>query len=407
MLFLLLWVFFFDNYFFIFLFFVYIFFMMVDFSWFGVFLFCDSYVYLCVAMMSIFVLGLVLFVERGDFMLLLSKFLVFFCVIFFFSSSLLMMYFFYELTVFPILVMLLGFGSQVEKVSAGYYLVFYTVSCSSPFLVLYYYSFLFLNYVYFDCLFSFEFVFFLSLCFLVKFPVYFLHLWLPKAHVEAPTVASILLAGVMLKLGCVGFFRVLCGLVGFSSFFFLLLSFLGAVLCSFFCIYQSDVKSLAAYSSIVHMSMFLAGLMSFSVLGKSGGSMLLVSHGYSSALMFYLIGEFYFIFHTRMVYYFNSFMVSGVFFAVVLFLVFISNSGVPPSLCFYSEFLCVSSLFSSYFVVFVFVFFYCFFVFYYCFYVITPVMMGQSVLGFYVFSFNFCVPMLFSCYNVFWLGVFF
>lgn len=175
-LFLSIWVFFFDNYLFFFLFFVFVFFIMVDYSWLGAFLFCDSYVYVCVAMMRIFVLGLVLFVEKRDFMLLLSKFLVFFCIVFFFCSGLLMMYFFYELTVFPILVMLLGFGSQVEKVGAGYYLVFYTVFCSSPFLILYYFSYMYLNFVYFDCLFSVEFVFLLSLCFLVKFPVYFLHL---------------------------------------------------------------------------------------------------------------------------------------------------------------------------------------------------------------------------------------
>jgi len=120
---------------------------------------------------------------------------------------------------FPILLMIVGFGGQVEKVGSSFYLLFYASFCSFPFLYVYLNCLFFFGFNYFFFIVSWEFLFFLSLCFLIKFPAYFLHLWLPKAHVEAPTRARMLLAGLLLKLGTAGFVRIL-GCFSYVSCFF-------------------------------------------------------------------------------------------------------------------------------------------------------------------------------------------
>lgn len=120
-----------------------------------------------------------------------------------------MLYIFFELSMFPILVIILGYGSQIEKINSSYYLIFYAAFCSFPFLFVYFKSNFLLVFTYYNFVISWEIFFILRLRFIIKFPIYFLHLWLPKAHVEAPTTARILLAGLLLKLGTAGFLRIL------------------------------------------------------------------------------------------------------------------------------------------------------------------------------------------------------
>jgi NADH:ubiquinone oxidoreductase subunit 4 (subunit M) len=142
---------------------------------------------------------------------------------------------------------------------------------------------------------------------------------LPKAHVEAPTRARIILAGLLLKLGTGGFLRVL-SLLNFSFFFFFfVISFLGMLLCCLLCFVQRDLKSLAAYSSINHMSFFLLVVLMSGVIGKFSGVLVMVSHGFISTLMFFVIGEFYHISFTRNIYFLGGFF----FFDFVLLFVFL------------------------------------------------------------------------------------
>nr|YP_009176845.1 NADH dehydrogenase subunit 4 [Strongyloides venezuelensis]BAT21216.1 NADH dehydrogenase subunit 4 [Strongyloides venezuelensis] len=376
-------------------------------SWHGLFFFIDSQVYVAMMLMSMFIMGLILFKEKSRGMLYLSQVLVFISILFFIPGNVLMFYVLFELSMFPILIMILGYGYQIEKLNSFYYLLLYASLCSFPFL------FVFLNLdfsfmlVYFDMVVSWEVVFILSLTFMMKFPVFFLHLWLPKAHVEAPTTASMLLAGLLLKLGTIGFVRIMKCLSYCHLNFYFFIAFLGMILAAFSCIFQSDVKALAAYSSITHMSFVMCSLLFMSISGKTASLLLMLAHGYTSTLMFYFIGEFYSVANTRMVYYFNSFMNSSLFFSIIFAICMLSNCGTPPSMSFIAEFMTFSNMYLlySFFVLVFFIYFMA--TFYYSVYLIVNSFMGKNF--YFLFSWNvyFTFPLLVMCFNVFWFVLLF
>lgn len=353
-----------------------------NYSWLGCFYFFDSFSFILLIVMSLFILGVVLLRESNFMLLLLSEVLVVVCVFFFVPSNVILIYMYFELSMFPILVIILGYGSQIEKINSSYYLIFYAALCSFPFLFVYFKRFFFISLVYFDFNLSWEMVFVLSLRFMIKFPVYFLHLWLPKAHVEAPTTASMLLAGLLLKLGTAGFLRILGCLSFVHNNVWIVLAFLGIILASFCCMFQSDAKALAAYSSITHIRFVLMALVFIIMSGKTGGVILMLAHGYTSTLMFYLVGEFYHVSGRRMVYYMSRFFGSGMIMALLFAVVFLSNIGTPPSLSFLSEFIVISSSLNmmkfSFWVLFV----YFFSAFYYSIYLLTRSVMGKGYVDF-------------------------
>lgn len=353
-----------------------------NYSWLGCFYFFDSFSFILLIVMSLFILGVVLLRESNFMLLLLSEVLVVVCVFFFVPSNVILIYMCFELSMFPILVIILGYGSQIEKINSSYYLIFYAALCSFPFLFVYFKRFFFISLVYFDFNLSWEMVFVLSLRFMIKFPVYFLHLWLPKAHVEAPTTASMLLAGLLLKLGTAGFLRILGCLSFVHNNVWIVLAFLGIILASFCCMFQSDAKALAAYSSITHIRFVLMALVFIIMSGKTGGVILMLAHGYTSTLMFYLVGEFYHVSGRRMVYYMSRFFGSGMIMALLFAVVFLSNIGTPPSLSFLSEFIVISSSLNmmkfSFWVLFV----YFFSAFYYSIYLLTRSVMGKGYVNF-------------------------
>nr|QDP18038.1 NADH dehydrogenase subunit 4 [Psedna nana] len=212
------------------------------------------------------------------------------------SLSLLSFYIFFEGSLVPTLLLILGWGYQPERLQAGIYLIFYTLVASLPLLLV-----LFKIYDRIDTLFfplfidlgSFYFLFylFILLAFLVKMPMFLVHLWLPKAHVEAPVSGSMILAGVLLKLGGYGIFRVMSiiSLLGSKfNYFWLSLGLSGGVIVSFICFRQVDLKSLIAYSSVAHMSMVIGGLMSMNWWGCMGSLSLMIGHGLCSSGLFCL-----------------------------------------------------------------------------------------------------------------------
>ena len=176
-------------------------------------------------LLSFLIHMLIFFFEKNLEICILSLNLIFFRFFFFSVISFFFFYFFFELSIIPIILIVLGYGYQVEKIGAIYYLIFYSFFTFFPFLFIYFlYDFFFIL-LYFDFYVSFEFFFILIFGFLIKFPVYFLHFWLPKVHVESPTSGWILLAGLVLKLGVVGLSRSLFCISFYCSYFFFLFLF--------------------------------------------------------------------------------------------------------------------------------------------------------------------------------------
>ena len=276
-------------------------------------------------------------------LLILSSVLIFICLFFFVSTNIIILYVFFEMSMFPILVIILGFGQQIEKINSAYYLIFYASFCSFPFLFIYFKRNLILSFCYFDFLIRWEMFFILTLRFIIKFPVYFLHLWLPKAHVEAPTTASILLAGLLLKLGTAGFLRVIKSINFVYNNVWIIIALLGIILSSFICVFQSDSKSLAAYSSVTHIRFLLLSLIFIIISRKNSALIIILAHGYTSTLIFYVIGEFYHTRSTRIIYFINRFMNSSIIFSIMFAIIFLSNRGIPPSLSFLSEFIIITN----------------------------------------------------------------
>jgi len=186
-------------------------------------------------------------------------------------------------------------------------------------------------------------------CFLVKLPVYGVHLWLPKAHVESPIVGSMLLAGILLKLGGYGFYR-------FSSFlvFYLLncytyvyrIGLVGGLIRCFLCLRQSDFKSFVAYSSVCHMGYALSSICRIFFFGTCGSVYMFIGHGFCSSCLFYILYLFYERYHSRRIFVIKgcTYLVSYILFFIFIFSVL--NMGVPPSLSFFSEVSIIVSLLS-------------------------------------------------------------
>nr|UZC55574.1 NADH dehydrogenase subunit 4 [Pyganodon grandis] len=260
-------------------------------------------------------------------------------------SSLLNFYIMFEFSLIPILMIILGWGYQPERLQAGKYMLLYTVSASLPLLILIivilvkggsvFWGWKLLNYEW-----SWLVTICASLAFLVKLPVYGFHLWLPKAHVEAPVAGSMILAGVLLKLGGYGLIRVfftlgLFSVLAISVIFCVGLG--GGIVASVVCFVQNDVKALVAYSSVGHMSLVLGGIYSNTEWGWLGCLLMMVAHGLCSSGMFFLASETYKFYKTRSLFLVKGGLVLIPGVALCWFLMCAINMAAPPSLNLWSE----------------------------------------------------------------------
>nr|YP_010686222.1 NADH dehydrogenase subunit 4 [Cochlostyla marinduquensis]UIX22056.1 NADH dehydrogenase subunit 4 [Cochlostyla marinduquensis] len=213
----------------------------------------------------------------------------------FMTNNLLLFFILFESSLLPLLLMMLSYGYQPERLMSILYLTMYTVLGSIPLLI-------FVLYIWFNMstmiiplmsMFSMKpsYLYLIVLIpFSVKLPIYSFHIWLPKAHVEAPLGGSMMLAGAMLKLGGYGMF-LFSDLITYQSMVYsymliICLSLWGGLLSSFVCLYQMDIKSMIAYSSVVHMSMLVVSVLSNTSWGFMGSILIMISHGWVSSCLF-------------------------------------------------------------------------------------------------------------------------
>nr|WOW99004.1 NADH dehydrogenase subunit 4 [Oecleopsis sp.] len=278
--------------------------------------------------------------------------MIFFLILCFSSLDMFSFYFFFESSILPVFLIILGWGYQPERINSGMYLIFYTLFSSLPLLLCVLYISSVYGYFYFLDFFSlnsFFISFFFLFAFLVKFPMFLFHFWLPKAHVEAPVSGSMILAGVMLSLGGYGFIRLSLFLdyfFYFYSYIIISLSLFGSFFIGLICLIQMDLKILIAYSSVSHMGLVISGLFTLSDCGFLGGYFLMIGHGLISSGLFYWVGCIYNRFGTRSLLIIKGLMNYMPSFSFFLFLLCACNMSCPPSLNLFSEICIVFSLFS-------------------------------------------------------------
>ena len=182
-----------------------------------------------------------------------------------------------------------------------------------------------------------------ALAFAIKVPLWPLHTWLPDAHTEAPTAGSVLLAGLFLKVGIYGFYRIAMPLfpaaVHVAQPYLMSLSVIGIVLGALVAMVQPDMKRLIAYSSVSHMGFVMLGLASLTTEGVEGAILQLVNHGISTGALFLLIGMIYSRTHTREISNYGGIAKVVPWFTIMFIFTCFSSAGLPGLNNFVGEFL--------------------------------------------------------------------
>nr|YP_009684668.1 NADH dehydrogenase subunit 4 [Gammarus pisinnus]QDS78471.1 NADH dehydrogenase subunit 4 [Gammarus pisinnus] len=271
----------------------------------------------------------------------------------FYVSEFIFFFISYESCLIPIFFLILGWGYQPERALAGVYMLFYMLLGSLPlfFFVLKMESLgsSYMHNVWSAPFVNFFFYLFMVSSFLVKFPMFSVHLWLLKAHVEAPVAGSMILAGILLKLGGYGLIRFLVFWANspiLMSELFVCVSLWGGVVVSLSCLRQSDMKLLIASSSVVHMSMCLSGLFILSELSQKGAVLVMLGHGLCSSGLFYLAHMVYERTKSRSLSVSKGLLSLMPSMCMWWFMLSSSNMAAPPSLNLLGEIWLMSSLVS-------------------------------------------------------------
>jgi len=181
--------------------------------------------------------------------------------------------------------------------------------------------------------------------FAVKIPMWPFHTWLPDAHVEAPTAGSVILAGVLLKMGAYGFIRFSLGMLPLASEYFIplimTLSIIAIIYTSFVALAQTDIKKLIAYSSVAHMGIVTIGIFIVNQQGLEGAMIQMISHGIISAALFLSVGVIYDRMHTREINFYSGLVNKMPIYASVFMIFMLGSVGLPGTSGFIGEFLVI------------------------------------------------------------------
>lgn len=280
-----------------------------------------------------------------------------FLILVFSVRDLLLFYVFFESVLIPMFIIIGVWGSRERKIRASYLFFLYTLLGSVLMLLSILYIYFNVGSTDYEILLSHSFTLFeqrfIWLAFFASFaskiPMLPVHIWLPEAHVEAPTAGSVVLAGILLKLGSYGFLRFSLPLLPDASLYFtpfiFALSTLGVFYASLTAIRQTDLKRIIAYTSVAHMNLVMLGLFSFNVIGLEGAILQSLSHGFVSSALFLLIGVLYDRHHTRMIKYFSGVAYVMPIFTILFLLFTLANIALPGTGSFVGEFLILSGAF--------------------------------------------------------------
>ena len=192
-----------------------------------------------------------------------------------------------------------------------------------------------------------------SLAFAIKVPMFPFHTWLPDAHTEAPTVGSVLLAAVLLKMGTYGFLRFSLQLfpnaaIDYGAWLFLTLALIGILYGAWVCIVQKDLKRLIAFSSVSHLGFVMMGIFAFNVTAMEGSILQMINHGLSTGALFLIVGMIYERRHTRMIDEFGGLARVMPALATIFLIITLSSIGLPGLNGFVGEFLILVGTFMKY-----------------------------------------------------------
>nr|BBU25991.1 NADH dehydrogenase subunit 4 [Badis badis] len=286
--------------------------------------------------------------------------LQFFLILAFSATEMIMFYIMFEATLIPTLIIITRWGNQTERLNAGTYFLFYTLAGSLPLLI----ALLMLqNNIGTLSLLTLQFTNTLPsssladkmwwmgclLAFLVKMPLYGIHLWLPKAHVEAPIAGSMVLAAVLLKLGGYGMARMMTVLEPLTKemcYPFIILALWGVIMTGSICLRQTDLKSLIAYSSVSHMGLVAAGILIQTPWGFSGALILMIAHGLTSSALFCLANTNYERTHSRTMILARGLQTMLPLMTTWWFIASLANLALPPLPNLMGELMIITSLFS-------------------------------------------------------------